>query len=77
MKIASGNCKTTWNKNNIRIIGTPGGEKKEQGIETMFEKNNDRKLPKSGDGESHARRKSTEGPTQDEPKEAYSKTHHN
>ena len=30
---------------NIRIIGVPEGEEKEQGIENLFEKNNARKLP--------------------------------
>ena len=39
--------------NNIQIIGIPEGEEKEQGIETLFEKNSDRKLLKPGEWESH------------------------
>ena len=31
--------------NNIHIIGIPEGEENEQGIENLFERNNDGKLP--------------------------------
>ena len=31
--------------NNIHIIGIPEGEEQEQGIENLFEKSNDGKLP--------------------------------
>ena len=30
---------------NIRIIGIPEGEEEEQGIENLFEKSNDGKIP--------------------------------
>ena len=63
--------------NNIRITGTPEGGEKEQGIETLFEKNNDRKLSEPGEGENHTSSGSTESPNPDEAKEAYSKTYHN
>ena len=49
--------------NNIQIIGIPEGEEKEQGIETLFEKNKDRKIPKPGEGKRHASSGSREIPT--------------
>ena len=56
--------------NNIRIIGIPEGEEKEQGIETLLEKNNDRTLSKPREGKNHTNSGNTEGPNQDDPKEA-------
>ena len=32
-------------RDNIHIIGIPEGEEEEQGIENLFEKSNDRKIP--------------------------------
>ena len=63
--------------NNIHIIGIPEGEEKEQGIENWFEKIMTENFPNLVRGESHASPGSTEGPNQDEPKEAHPKTHHN
>ena len=63
--------------NNIYIRRIPELEEEKQGIENLFEKNNDRKLPKLGERSCHASPGNTEGPNQDEPKEAHSKTHYN
>ena len=46
----------------------PEREEKEQGIETLLEKNNGKKLSSPGEGESHKNSGSTESPNQDEPK---------
>ena len=48
--------------NNIRIMGIPEGEEKEQGIETLFEKKNDRKFSELGEGKKHTSSGSREGP---------------
>ena len=61
---------------NIQLIVIPEGEEKEQGIETMLEKITT-KLSEPGERKHHASSGSTEGPNQDKPKEAYSKTHCN
>ena len=62
--------------NHIRIIGIPEEEEKVQGIQTVFQKY-DKKFPETGEEKNHAGSGSTEGPNQDEPKEAYRKIHHN
>ena len=62
---------------NIHIIGVPEGEKKEQEIGNLFEKNYESKLPQFGEENRHASPGSTERPKQDVCKEAHSKTHHN
>ena len=61
--------------NNIHIIGISEGEEKEQGIENLFEKTMAENFPNLVRGKSC--KGSTDGPNQDEPKEAYSNTHHN
>ena len=62
--------------NNISILGIPEGEEKEEGRETLFEKIMTENFLNLERGKTmHFR--TTEGPNQDEPKEAYSKTHHN
>ena len=58
------------------MIGIPGGEEKEQGIENWFEKIMTENFP-SLVKEKVMRIQSTESPNQDELKEAHSKTHHN
>ena len=63
--------------NNIGTIGMPEGEEKEQGIETLLEKNNDRTLSKPGEGKNHTNSGNTESPNQEEPKRAHFKTHQN
>ena len=50
------------------MIGIPEGEEEEQGIENLFEKNNDRKLPLPVEWKSHASSGSTECPNQMNPK---------
>ena len=62
--------------NNIQIIGISEGEEKEQGRETLFEKMTDNLLNLEKE-KNHASTGSTESPSQDEPKEANSKTYHN
>ena len=66
-----------FKRSNIHIIGVPEGEKKEQEIGNLFEKNYESKLPQFGEENRHASPGSTENPKQDGCKEAYSKTHHN
>ena len=61
---------------NIQLMVIPEGEEKEQGIETMLEKITT-KLSEPGERKSHASSGSTEDPSQDEPKEVYSKMHPN
>ena len=34
-----------FKRSNIHLLGVPEGEKREQKIENLFEKNNERKLP--------------------------------
>ena len=43
-----------FKRSNIHIIGIPEGEEKEQEIENLFRKNNERKLPLFGEGNRHA-----------------------
>ena len=52
----------------MRTIGIPEREEKEQVIENLFEKNNDRKLSEVGVETNHASSGITECPNQDEPK---------
>ena len=59
---------------NTHVIAIP--EEKEQGIDNLFEKMMIENSLTWG-AENHASSGSTESPNQDEPKEAYSKTHHN
>ena len=44
------NLGDNFKHSNIQIIGVPGGEKDEQEIENLFEKNNEGKLSHSGKG---------------------------
>ena len=62
--------------NNIRIIGIPEGEEKEQGIEKLFEKIMTENFLNL-DREKAIQVQEAQSPNQDEPKEAYSKTYHN
>ena len=62
---------------NIWIIGVPEGEEEEQEIENLFEKNNERKLPQSGEGNRHISPGSSESPKQVGSKEEHTKMHHN
>ena len=58
-----------WNNmkyNNTSIIEIPEGEERERGIESLF-----------GEEENLTGSGNTESPNQDEPKEAYTKIHHN
>ena len=59
--------------NNIHIIGIPEGEEQEQGIENLFEKvENFLNLMR----EKVTQIQETQGPNQEEPKEAHFKTHY-
>ena len=62
--------------NNIRIIEIPDGEEKKKGIKDLFEKIMTENFLNLEMGKT-TQVQSTEGPNQDEPKETYSKTHHN
>ena len=53
--------------NNIKIVGTPEGEEREQGIENVFE---EIMTENTSSG-------STESSNQDEPKDAHTKAHYN
>ena len=61
--------------NNIYIIGIPEGEEEQQGIENLFEKVIMENFPNLMREKNHTSPGSTEGPNQDKPKEAHSKTH--
>ena len=63
-------------RNNIHIIGIPEGEEEEQGIENLFEKVMMENFPNLR-REKVTQVQETQSPKQKEPKEAYSKTHHN
>ena len=63
--------------NNIHIIEIPEGEEEEHVIENLFEKVMTANFPNMMRGKSHTSPESTEGPNQDESKEAHSKTHNN
>ena len=63
--------------NIVHITGIPEREEKEQGIENLFENIMMESFPNMMREKSHTSPRSTEGPNQDEPKEDYSKTHHN
>ena len=52
----------------------PEGEEEEQEIENLFEKNNEGKLPQSGEGNSHASSGSSESPKEIGPKEEHTDT---
>ena len=52
------------------------GRRRQQEIENLFEKNDDRKFPLSGEENRHTSQGSTESPKQDEPNEAHTKIHH-
>ena len=56
----------------------PEGEEEEQETESLFEKNNEGKLPQSGEGNRLPGSPGTsESPREVGPKEAYTKAHHN
>ena len=61
--------------NNIHRIKIPE-EEEEQGIENLFEKVMMENIP-NYERKSHTSPGSTQGPNQEEPKEAHFKTHHN
>ena len=42
-----------FKQSKIQIIGVPEGEEEEQGIENLFEKNNEGELPQTGKGNRH------------------------
>ena len=63
--------------NNIRIIGIPEGEEKEQGIENLFEKLIMENFPNLMRERNDTNPGITESHKQEEPKEAHCKTHHN
>ena len=62
--------------NNICIIEIPEGDEEEQGIENLFEKVKKETFPNLM-RESHTNPGNTASPSQEEPKEAHFKTHHN
>ena len=62
--------------NNIRITGIPEGEEEEQGIENMFEKEMMENFPNLM-REKVTQIQESQSPSQEEPKEAHCKTHHN
>ena len=64
-------------RNNIHIIGIPEGEEMEQGIESLFEKIMTENFPDLVREKNHTSTIGTEGPNQDQPREAHSKTHYN
>ena len=62
---------------NIQIIGVPEGEEEEQEIENLFEKNNEGKLPQSGEGNKlPGSPGNQENPKEVGPKEEHTKAHH-
>ena len=61
----------------IGIIGVPEGEKEEQEIENLFEKNNERKFLQYDEGNTHKSSGITESSKQIGPKEGHTETHHN
>ena len=63
-------------RNNVRIIGIPEGEKEEQGIENLFENVMTENFPNLK-REKVTQIQEKQSPKQEEPKEAYCKTHHN
>ena len=63
--------------NNIYIRRIPELEEEKQGIENLFEKVMMENFPNLMRGKSHTNPGNTESPNQQEPKEAYFKTHHN
>ena len=62
--------------NNIRIIGIPEEEEEEQEIENLIEKVRMENFPNLM-REKMTQIWETQGPNQEEPKEAHCKTHHN
>ena len=77
--------RTLWDNfkhTNILIMAVPEGEESEQDIENLLG-TNDRKRPLPGEGTRHTspgrhtNSESAESSKQGEPKEAYTKTHHN
>ena len=63
--------------NNIHIIGIPEGEEEEQGIENLFEKVMMENFPNLMRQKVTQIQEKTENSTQEEPKKAHCKTHHN
>ena len=63
-------------RNNIRVIGIPEGEEEEQGIENLLEKVMMENFPNLR-REKVTQIQEAQSPKQEEPKEAYRKTHHN
>ena len=55
----------------------PEGEEEEQEIENLLEKNNEGKLPQTGEGNRQENPGSAENPKGVGPKEEHTKTHHN
>ena len=49
-----------FKRSNVHILGVPEGEKREQDIGNLFEKNNERKFPYLGEGNRHTSPGSTE-----------------
>ena len=60
---------------NLHIIGIPEGEEREKGIENVFEEIIAENFPNLK--KEHPDTGSTEGPTQVEPKQTYTKTYYN
>ena len=63
-------------RNNIHITDIPEGEEEEQGIENLFEKIMMENFPNLTK-EKVIQMQETQNPSQEEPKEAHCKTHHN
>ena len=63
-------------RNIIRIIGTPEGEKEEQGIENLFEKVMMENFPNLM-RHNHTNPGNIESPKEEEPKQAHCKAHNN
>ena len=63
-------------QNNIHITGIPEREEEEQGIENLFEKIMTENFPNLMT-EKVIQIQETQSSSQEEPKEAYFKTHHN
>ena len=72
------NLQDNFKHSNIQIIGVPEGEEEEQETENLFEKNNERELPQSGEGNRlPGSPGSSESPKAAGPKEEHTKAHHN
>ena len=62
--------------NNIHIIGVPEGEKREEGLEKIFEEIIVEKFPNMGK-EIATQGQEAQSPRQDKPKEKHAETHSN